>query len=212
AYEIGYVSTLPGRVDLSASVYRNKTHDFIDFYPASFYTSSNPPARWPLPPQFLDVPPLRNALPSSFSYRNVGKIINQGVELAVNARPSGQWSWFANYSYQADPQVKGIPAEEINVPPTNRANAGASWDGGTFFLNASVNYQDEAIWRDVLDARYWGPTDSFTSMNAGAGVRVNESITISLTGTNVTNEKIQQHVFGDIISRKVTAQIRFRLH
>ena len=210
AYEIGYVSTLPGRVALSASVYRNKTRNFIDFYPAGFYTSSNPPAGWPLPPQFLDVPPLRNALPSSFSYRNVGRIINQGVELALSARPSSAWSWFANYSYQADPQVKGIPAEEINVPPTNRANAGASWDRGIFFLNATVNYQDAAIWRDVLDARFWGPTDRFTSFNAGAGVRVNENITIALTGTNVTNEKIQQHVFGDIISRKITAQIRFR--
>jgi outer membrane receptor protein involved in Fe transport len=210
AYELGYVGTFPGRVVLSASVYRNKTRNLIDFYPASFYTSSNPPAGWPLPPELLDAPPLRNSLPSSFSYRNVGQIINRGVELAVNARPSREWSWFANYSYQADPQVKGIAAEEINVPPTNRANVGVSWDRGRFFLNASVNYQDEAIWRDVLDARYWGPTDSFTSMNAGAGVRVNENITISLTGTNVTNERIQQHVFGDIISRKITAQIRFR--
>ena len=133
------------------------------------------------------------------------------MELAVNARPSSEWSWFVNYSYQADPDVKGIPAAEINLPPTNRANAGAPWDRGTFFLNGSVNYQDEAVWRDILDARYWGPTDSFTSINASAGVRVNEKTTISVTGTNVMNEKIQQHVFGDIISRKVTAQIRFRL-
>ena len=209
AYELGYVGTLPGRVVLSASVYRNKTKDFIDFYPASFYSSSNPPPGWPLPPQFLDAPPLRNSLPSTFSYRNVGEIINRGVELAVNARPSREWSWFANYSYQADPDVKGIPAAEINVPPTNRANVGASWDRGTFFLNGSVNYQDEAVWRDVLDARFWGSTDRFTSINAVAGVRLNERTTISLTGTNLSNEKIQQHIFGDIISRKIIAQIRF---
>jgi iron complex outermembrane receptor protein len=209
AYELGYVGTLPGHLILSASIYRNKTEDSIDFYPASFYTSQNPPAGWPLPPQFLDAPPLRNALPSSFSYRNVGEITNEGLEIALNARPSAEWSWFVNYSYQTDPEVKGIPAEEINVPPANRANAGASWDGGTYFVNASINYQDEAIWRDVLDARYWGPTDSFTSLNAGVGFRLNQRATISVIGTNLTNEKIQQHVFGDIIARKITGQIKF---
>jgi hypothetical protein len=33
--------------------------------------------------------------------------------------------------------------------------------------------------------------------------------TFSVTATNLFNARIQQHVFGDIISRKVTAQVRF---
>ncbi|MGZ8798016.1 MAG: hypothetical protein ACXW2F_11785 [Thermoanaerobaculia bacterium] len=65
------------------------------------------------------------------------------------------------------------------------------------------------MWRDVLDARFWGPTDSFTSVNASVGVRLNARTTVSVMGTNLLNAKIQQHVFGDIISRKVTGQIRF---
>jgi outer membrane receptor protein involved in Fe transport len=194
---------------VSASVYRNRTLDSTDFYPATFYTSANPPAGWPLPVQYLDAPPLLNALPSSFAYRNVGEIIDRGVELAVNARPSAQWSWFVNYSYQAEPDVKGAPADEINVPPAHRANVGGSWDRGHYFVNGNVSYQDKAEWRDVLDARTWGPTDSFTSVNAAVGVRLNEKMTVSVTGTNLLNEKIQQHVFGDIISRKITAQVRF---
>jgi len=209
AVELGYVGSFPGNVSVAASIYRNNSRDFIDFYPSSFYSGSNPPAGWPLPPQFLDAPPLRNALPSSFSYRNVGQIINQGVELGVNARPSPAWSWFANYTFQADPRVKGIPSEEINVSPAHRANLGASWDRERFFLNASANYQDEAIWRDVLDGRYWGPTESFTTWNAAAGLRLNKNITLSLSGTNLTDARVQQHVFGDIIARKLVAQVRY---
>ncbi len=211
AWELGYVANFPGRVVVSASLYRNVTRDFIDFYAASFYTASNPPARWPLPPAFLNAPPLRNALPSAFSYRNVGRITNQGAELELRARPSADWSWYANYSFQADPVVKGIPEGEINVAPANRVNTGVSWVGGRYFLNGAVTYQDEAIWRDVLDARYWGPTEAFLALNASGGIRVNERITITVTGTNLTDRNIQQHVFGDVIGRQLTAQVRFEV-
>jgi iron complex outermembrane receptor protein len=211
AYEIGYVGTLPGRVTLTANAYRNVLKGSTDFYPATFYTAAHPPAGWPLPPAFLDFPPLRNALPSSFSYRNVGRIVNRGLELAVNTRASRNWSWFANYSWQDDPAVSGVPAEEISVPPQHRANVGTGFDQGTWFVNGNVNYQSEAMWRDVLDARYWGPTDSFTSVNAGAGIRLRDGrVTISATATNLFDERIQQHVFGDIISRKITGQIQLR--
>lgn len=210
AYEIGYVGRLRGHATLAVSAYRNETKNVIDFYASSYYTAANPPPQWPLPPFYLDAPPLRNALPSSFSYRNIGSVTNSGVEVAINARPSTDWSWFVNYSWSADPEAEGVDVREINAPPSDRINAGASWDHGRFFLNTTVHYQSRAEWRDVLDARYWGPTDSFSSINAGGGVRMTDNITLSLTGTNLTNERIQQHVFGDIISRKVIAQLRFR--
>jgi outer membrane receptor protein involved in Fe transport len=210
AYEAGYTGTLRGHAVVSVSVYQNTTRQLIDFYAPTFYSAAAPPPNWPLPLQFLDAPPLRNSLPSTFSYRNVGTTANRGLELAVNARPSTQWSWFANYSYQDDPVVTGVSADEINAPPTDRVNAGASWDRGRFFLHATAHYQSKATWRDVLDARYWGPTASFRSINAGAGFRMSNNIVLSLTSTNLTNEQIQQHVFGDIISRKVTAQVRLR--
>lgn len=210
AYEAGYVGTLPGRVTLTANIYRNELEDATDFYPATFYTAANPPAGWPLPPQFLDAPPLRNALPSSFSYRNVGRIVNRGLELGVDSRATARWSWFANYSWQDDPDVTGIPADEINVPPKHRANVGAGFNRGAWFVNSNVNYQDKAVWRDVLYAPFWGPTESFVSLNAGAGARVNRRTTLSVTAMNLLDEKIRQHVFGDVLSRKIVGQIQFK--
>ncbi len=210
ALEAGYVGTLGNRMTVSASIYRNKTRDSTDFYPASFYTAANAPVGWPLPPQFLDAPPLRNAFPAAYTYRNVGEIVDHGLELAINVRPVGQWSWFGNYSYQAEPEVRGIPDGEINVPPTHRVNVGAGWDGVNAFANASLGYQSDAVWRDVLDARYWGPTDGFSSLGASVGYRLTDAITFSLTGTNLLDERIQQHVFGDIIGRRITSKVQFR--
>ena len=106
--------------------------------------------------------------------------------------------------------MRGIPAGEIGVPPSHLANIGGGWNGESFFVNGNVTYQDSAIWRDVLDARYWGPTESFTSVGALIGYRFSENITLSVTGTNLLDERIQQHVFGDIISRRLTAKLHFQ--
>jgi outer membrane receptor protein involved in Fe transport len=159
-------------------------------------------------------------LTSLFTYRNVGEIIDQGVELGIQWNPSPTWSAFLNYSYQADPEVSGIEPvllpggeliEPVNVPPTNRFNVGGSYSGRRFFASAVVNYQDEAFWTDVLNELFWGPTDAFTTVGLGAGVYLaGDKVTLSVNGTNVFDEEILQHIFGDIIGRKWTGQVRFR--
>ena len=53
--------------------------------------------------------------------------------------------------------------------------------------------------------------DSFVQINAAIGVRLlDERLTLQVIGANVTDEEVQQHIFGDIISRKVTGQLGFR--
>ncbi|GMU64970.1 MAG: hypothetical protein AMXMBFR36_12440 [Acidobacteriota bacterium] len=54
-------------------------------------------------------------------------------------------------------------------------------------------------------------TDSFTQINVAAGVRLlDERLTLQVIGANVTDEDVQQHIFGDIISRKITGQLGLR--
>lgn len=209
AYELGWVGTF-GTTSVAVSVYHNELKDNTDFFPAAFYNSQNPPPGWPLPPIFLDFPPLAGALPSLFTYRNVGEIVNEGLEVSINARPSTRWSWNLNYSYQADPEVTGIPKEETNIPPEHRLNLGALFDQGRWYANGNVNYVDEAFWTDVLDARFHGPTDSYTQVNLGVGVRLKgDAVTLAVIGNNIFDEDVQQHVFGDIIGRKITGQVLF---
>ena len=56
-----------------------------------------------------------------------------------------------------------------------------------------------------------GTTDAFTMVNATIGLRLFDGrATLSIIGQNIFDEKLQQHLFGDIISRKVTGQLQFR--
>ena len=130
----------------------------------------------------------------------------------LNQRIGSEWSWFLNASWQDTPEFEGLSAAEEasqNRAPEWRGNAGLSYDSGPFFWSANVNYQDEAYWADVLN--YRGPTDAFTQVNAAVGFRVlDERLTLQVIGSNIFDEEIQQHLFGDIISRKVTGQIGFR--
>ena len=220
AIEIGYVARL-GNTDFTASIYRNETQDSIDFFTAANYSSMNPPPGWGgtgIPVMFLDFPPL-NMIPALFSYRNIGEIVDIGVELGVNSRVSDQWSWFINYSWQDDPDVTGIPQETlgsglmvdaINQPPNSRANGGFAYNADRWYVNGSVNYQDDAFWTDVLNSSFWGPTDSFTSVNTSVGVRFGDTTTLSVSAYNLFDEDVQQHVFGDLISRRVVGQLLFR--
>jgi outer membrane receptor protein involved in Fe transport len=222
ALEIGYVGQFDNGTTFTISVYRNETTDAIDCFQSGVYTSVNPPVNWPLgllaPPIPLFPSQLNGLLPASFSYRNIGEIVDEGVEISLNARPTANLSWFLNYSYQAEPEASGIDQETlpngtvrnpINTPPQNRVNAGIGFSSERFYLNANANYQDEAFWTDVLDSRFWGPTDAFTQVNLGGGVHFGET-TLSVTVQNVLDEDVLQHVFGDLIERKITAQLLFR--
>jgi len=210
AYEFGWVGDF-GKALVTFAIYRNETTDSIDFFTAANYSAMNPPPGWPLPPQF--VPP--DTFPAVLSYRNIGEIVDQGLEFALQYRASQALRFFFNYSWQDEPEVTGIdqvpyppPNGEliypINVAPEHRLNAGFGWDNETWFANGNVNYWDEAFWTDVLSSGFWGTTDSFTVLNLGAGVRFGQGkYSLSVSGTNVTDEDVQQHVFGDILNRKV---------
>lgn len=220
ATELGYTGTFGDGYTATVAIYRNKTEDSIDFYQAAFYTPQNPP---PPPgfPAFL-VPalagPLKDRIVRLFSYRNIGETVDQGAEFSLNYRTGSPFSWFVNYSYQKDPEFTftGLTGAALaaqiasqNKPPKSRWNVGMAYDPGRWFVNANVNHQDDAYWADVLDVI--GVTEAFTNVNASVGLRLmDERMTISVIGSNLTDEKVQQHIFGDIITQKITGQISLR--
>ena len=42
------------------------------------------------------------------------------------------------------------------------------------------------------------------------GLHVNDNITVSIQGQNVFDEEVLQHVFGDLLGRKITGQTVLR--
>ncbi len=223
AYEVGYVGTFDNGLTLTLAAYRNETEDTIDFYVQRTYGPTNLPSGVPsqvlpcffVPPGTIPACPLgglAGVVPSNFSYRNIGEQTDQGFELSLNQRIGTDWSWFLNASWQDKPEFKGLAAGDENsqnLPPEWRGNFGLSYDVGTWFWSTNVNYQDEAFWADVLNVR--GNTNSFTQVNAAIGVRLlDERLTLQVIGSNIFDEDVRQHIFGDIISRKVTGQVGFR--
>jgi len=225
AYEIGYVGAFDNRLLFSAAVYRNVIEDSIDFFVRDVYRPGNLPApSTTLPPAvipcFTFAPGtgpaacpfagLAGLVPSDYGYRNIGRTINRGVELSLE-RDTGAWTWYVNLSWQDEPDVRGgVDAAEINVAPEWRANLGLGHDAGKRFFSVGVNYQDEAYWADVLFAR--AATPSFTQVNAAVGWRfARDRVTFKVVAQNLTDEHVQQHIFGDLLDRKIAGQVSIEL-
>ena len=231
AYEIGYTGVIKQRATVSAAFFFNETKDDIFFTQVASYRAATPPPGWTaatgLPPVLIDLalycPPgttpsparpcpfgVGNGLPAGYSYRNLGKVEQKGLELGIDGSFTKEWSGFANYSYQPDPKAIGFPQSEINLPPNNRLNLGVNYGGDRYLGSVAVSYQDEAYWQDVLDSRYSGATEAFTQVNGTLGYKWGEkrNIVTLLKATNLLNEEIQQHIFGDVSKLQVVGELR----
>jgi outer membrane receptor protein involved in Fe transport len=224
ALEVGYTATLRDGMTLSVDLYRNEITDSIDFFVARRYGAGNlPEPSATLPPAIIpcfNFAPgsgpaacpfggLSGLVPSNYSYQNIGRIVNDGVEIGLTGNRNA-WRWFANASWQSEPEIAagGVAPEDVNVAPSWRANAGIGRDSGRRFWSVALNYQGEAYWADVLFARAF--TSSFTQVGATAGWRfVDDHLTLKVIGQNVLDADVQQHIFGDMLERRIEGQLSY---
>lgn len=219
SFEVSYTGVVNKRATVSAAVYFTKNTDEIFFTQTGRYRATAPPPAWPLPAVVLEaLPPpcapgqpcTTGGLPSQFSYRNLGEVKNKGFELGADGAVNEALNVFANYSYQAQP-VPDFALSEINLPPKNRFNVGFNYSKNRYLGNLSVSYVDEAFWQDVLDARFAGPTDSYTQVNGAFGLKfAKDKATATVKVINLTNQEIQSHIFGDIIKRQIIGELRLQ--
>ena len=228
AFEVAYTGVIAKRATVTAAYYYNKSKDDIFFTQNGRYRALNPPPGWlakltplvgpvtaagileqlPPPCPALTQPCTSGGLPSDYTYLNLGTVRDKGIELGVDAAVNRAVNVFANYSYQWEPDPD-FALSEVNLPPTNRVNAGVNFSSGRFLGNLSVSYQDEAFWQDVLDARFHGPTDAYTQVNGAVGMQwMDRRLTTTLKVVNLFDEEIQSHVFGDVLKRQVIGELR----
>jgi len=220
AYEFAYTGTIQDRTTLGLAFYINDVDDNINFVTLPRnrdpYTPANPPPGWQLGPTVLAaMAQLGILLPrTAFTYLNLGPTRQKGVELSLDHRFSSALSAFANYSWQGKPTIlddpNPFPAIELSLPPTNRFNLGGTYNDARYLGALTVNYTDNGFWTDVLTPVYHGFTNAFTLVNGSFGIKWNDGkITTSVKSNNIFNKTVQQHVFGDLLRRSVTGEVRF---
>jgi outer membrane receptor protein involved in Fe transport len=215
AYEIGYTGIFANRATVSAAFYVNDTDNSILFTQTGSYRAANPPPGWPLPPAVLELIVLSgrfgpgNGLPSTFSYLNLGSVRQKGIELGIEGLVTDTWTAFVNYSYQPEPEPEDFDISELNLPSQHHFNIGAGYNGPRWLGNVGVSYQSSAFWQDVLDSRFHGPTEGFTMSSATVGYKWRgDRLVTSLKITNLFDEEILQHVFGDVTRRQIVGELR----
>jgi outer membrane receptor protein involved in Fe transport len=215
AYEIGYTGILRNRATVSAAFYVNDTDNSIFFTQTGSYRATNPPPGWPISPLALELILQSgrfgpgNGLPSTFSYLNLGSVRQKGVELGVEGLVTDTLTAYVNYSYQPEPEPDGFDISELNLPSQHHFNIGAGYNGAKWLGNVGVSYASSAFWQDVLDSRFHGSTEPYTITSATVGYKWRgERLVTSLKITNLFDEEILQHVFGDVMRRQIVGEVR----
>jgi outer membrane receptor protein involved in Fe transport len=235
ALEVAYTATFHRRTTVGIAWYRNVTDESINFTqitPSVSFPRGLPPFDVYTPANSAEtgIPgPLYSALLASgipgfplprtvSTYLNLSRIRQQGVELSLDHRFNEHVALTTNYSFQGDPEFPTPGADEIPYPPEeagiaapHRFNLGVNVGTRRFIGSAMVNYAASAFWTDVLGVEYSGATDAYTMVNGLFGVKwLDGRMTTSLKGVNLTNETIQQHVFGDLLKRSIMGELRVR--
>jgi outer membrane receptor protein involved in Fe transport len=232
AFELSYTGKVGSKSLFSAAWYYNKTSNEIFFTVASTFALNAPPAGWTTRPQWAalgaaGVPTavavwggIQNAthFPSEYTYKNLGTVVQKGLELGFDSEVAPHLTYFLNYSYQNEPvpSFPGFTAEaalaEVNLPAKHRFNGGFTATVGKVFGSFDASYVGESFWQDVLDSRYSGTTPDYTLTNAVLGLRVNhDKATLQIRVNNIGGVAVQQHIFGDVQKRSFMAELKINV-
>jgi outer membrane receptor protein involved in Fe transport len=212
AYELSYTGIVGKKTTVSAAWYYTQLNDEILFTQTAEWPTTTPPPGWALPAPFWAAAQASAHFPQSFTYLNLGRERNQGVELGVDSDLAGGTSVYANYSYQALPKVN-FSLLETNHPSHHRFNAGVRYNDSLWIASVSVSSATSAFWQDVLDVRFSGTTPAYAMANASIGLKIGpaHNTQAMLRVTNLFNREVQQHIFGDVIKRQIVGEVRIQL-
>ena len=225
AFEVAYTAHIRQRATLSAAVFYTTYKDGIYFTTTETWGATTPPPNFPgLGPfpgsavwfNFINQSGL--VFPKTYTYKNLGEVKNKGIELGLDGVINNNLSAYVTYAYQADPvpTFDGLSETqalaEINIPSKHLFSIGTTGTYRRAYGTLSVSHATRAYWQDVLDLRYAGYTEAYTSVNLTLGTTwSNGQYGVAFKATNLGNQTIQQHIFGDIIKRSMVVEFKIKL-
>lgn len=210
-YEIGYKGIFFGKkLFVTVDGYFNKAKDFI----TDLLQGVNPLYPYNPPAGLAEV--LRRSLPGLtivdgkpavvISYTNAGKVDETGVEVGFNyyindeVSINGNWTWY-------DFKVKEQQVGDILLPnaPKHKFAAGFLWtrpDG--IDLSLSARNVQPFTWAAGV---FSGPIRAYTIVNGSVAYRLSRNYRLSITVTNMFNNRVYQIFGGSIIGRQAVGTI-----
>jgi outer membrane receptor protein involved in Fe transport len=135
------------------------------------------------------------------SYTNAGKVTERGVELGLGYQFTPEIRAdvsFTGFDFDVNSQQAGD--QLLPNTPSKKATIGLAYGGSRFDANASLRLVDGYQWAAGV---FQGYVPSSEFLNVGAGYRINNSIRIHGTATNLLDEKRFQLYGGSVIGRRV---------
>jgi outer membrane receptor protein involved in Fe transport len=209
AFELGYTSLVVPHTTVFVTAYTQLITDNIWFVPVSYYGPGFPPPGWPGDPASVPF------LPSIFSFRNLGHLRDSGVELAADVDVA-PFTVRASYTFQGVPSFDDDLADvdlPINRPSRHQDGVTVTYRHGVLTAEGNLRYVTRAFWADVFTQPFWGYTPAYHSIDGRVSCRLPGRMwEVWARTTNLSNEPIKTHVYGDTIGRSVTAGLRWQVH
>lgn len=173
---------------------------------------------------------LDGKIPALFQYQNTGTVRNDGLELGLSWAGRNGVSAALNYSWQSDPVSSGMRMSDridvarqehaagltpdttdfVNIPARHRVSLSGQIDRPRWFASGSWDYISGTFWQDVLTPDFWGFVDGYNLVGVKGGWRwPRQGLELSAQATNLLNSSIQQHIYGDLIERRVTVGLSY---
>lgn len=223
-YEIGYKGVYSKKFFVTADLYFNRLNNFItdilpgvnSDYPAYQVPEGINPA---LQPTILGAIqqalgnnfPLFSTLPDGsqafvLSYTNAGKVNEWGLELGVNYYITdeillkGNWTYF---DFDVKDQVVGDVL--LSNTPQNKFNLGLSYDGAQGIdFGITLKYVEGYEWAAGV---FQGKIPEYTLVNLAGGYKVNRSVRLGLTITNLLDNGHYEIFGGSLIGRRALGSV-----
>ena len=180
---------------------------------------------------------LDGRVPALFQYQNGARTENHGVELGGAWSGQSGVSVSLSYSYQDVPRSDGVPMDErievvreetaagtdldgdglvadtsafVNIPARHRLSGMLQLTRPRWTVAAAVDYVAETFWQDVLTSDFWGFVPRYTLVGLrGSYLWPRQRLKLGAQVTNLFDEPIQQHIYGDIIGRRAGVSLTY---
>jgi iron complex outermembrane receptor protein len=199
-YELGWDRTLPGGGQLRLSAFHETAGDIVGLLAGNDF------------PAGLAVTPA-----------NIGRSEATGLELSLKGTFRKQWRWSASYTPEviSDHFEPGFTLATTGVnfaqtTPVHMANASLGWALGPWETDGYLRYESafygiEPAAADVtaINGETLTLIPSYISVDARVGYKVNNRLTLSVSGQNITHSP-QRQTSGPDVERRVIGTLKIK--